>query len=558
MQLEIRSTLRRLSAAVRRHIWLFPALFVSVVVYATYLVTHSYPAFGAGLFLSIAEQISQHSYGLPAMIPSYTAGGIPFAYPPLAFYLVAALSDLLGVKLLVFSRILPGLFTILYLIPFYFLGATLLSFRWQAGLGALIVATAPPVLRWHISAGGFVRSLAMLFALFGLYTGSQLFEADDRRWVVPSSILFGLTILTHPLYTVFFGLSYLWMYLYFDRSPAGFLRGATVAAGGILLASPWWLQVLVTHSVDVFLNAAGTHGGVGKQLLTLITGLRTFDPTALFSLLPVAIFDFGSTVTAVTSVVFLLFAFTAVVLCWKGQFFLPVWFVLVVVLLEELRLTFLIGAFMTGAVIRTAIKRGALGTDPTDAGGGGIDQERRTILASFGAIGLTGMTLGTVYAGRGFRTYGGTTPSLPPFIDDADVIAMRWVQQNTPSSATFVVLGDVAEWFPYFTERTILIGPWGVEWRGHDDYRRQLRMFRRISACRRTKCLTNQLRQFGITPDYLYVPKGKYTVRSFTKRNPPAVRRSLVDSKHYRLVYENGGAMIFRVIPRKGSKPVGR
>ena len=618
----------RLGAVAREHVWLLPALVVGAAVYATYLLTHPYPAFGAGLFLSMAEQISRHGYALPATIPHYTAGGIPFAYPPLAFYVVAALSDLLGVEPFAFSRVLPGLFSVLYLIPFYLFGTELLGSKRQAGLAALIVTASPPVLQWHLSAGGFVRALAVLFAFSGLYTGIWLFRTGERRWLVGSTALFGLTVLTHPLYTAFFGLSYLWLYAYFDRSLRGLVRGAVVAAGGALLAAPWWLQVIATHGADVFAGAAGTHGGIGTHVEGLLGGPGAFDPTALLSLVPVSVFDVGSTGTAIVSALFLLFALTAVVLGWEGRFFLPVWFVALAVLLGKPRLPFVAGALMVGATVGIAVDRlgartapsvgdrearsasssrkpsasgdgeglrppdnrkaslsgdretpqasqaaGADGSgdvyqtasdeptgtegsgdDAVGTDGSGVDRERRATLAAFGAVGLGGLALGVTYAGRGVRTYGGVTPSLPPFIDDADVRAMAWIDEHLPASATFVVVGDTAEWFPYYTDRTILVGPWGVEWRGHDQYRRQLRMFRRLSRCERARCFTARLNRFGVRPDYLYVPKGEFTVRSFTEETPPALRRSLIDSPRYRLVHENEGAMVFRVGDLSGGR----
>jgi len=81
----------------RELLWLAPALVAATLIYVGYLLTHPYPAFGAGLFLQIATEIARHNYHLPATIPYYTASGIPFAYPPLGFYLVAVLHAVTGV-----------------------------------------------------------------------------------------------------------------------------------------------------------------------------------------------------------------------------------------------------------------------------------------------------------------------------------------------------------------------------------------------------------------------------------------------------------------------------
>lgn len=72
-------------------------------------------------------------------------GGIPFAYSLLAFYPLAGLLDL-GVPALSLARFLPGLLTILALLPTYLLGRELLGSDSRAGFAALVVATSPAVL----------------------------------------------------------------------------------------------------------------------------------------------------------------------------------------------------------------------------------------------------------------------------------------------------------------------------------------------------------------------------------------------------------------------------
>jgi len=101
-----------------------PALAVGIVVYAAYVLTHPFPALGGGLFLAMAEAVAENGYALPARVPGYTPGGIPFAYPPLGFYLLAPLLDT-GVSPLALARVLPGVFRIVALMPTYALGRAL-------------------------------------------------------------------------------------------------------------------------------------------------------------------------------------------------------------------------------------------------------------------------------------------------------------------------------------------------------------------------------------------------------------------------------------------------
>lgn len=49
--------------------------------------------------------------------------------------------------------------------------------------------------------------------------------------------------------------------------------------------------------------------------------------------------------------------------------------------------------------------------------------------------------------------------------------------------------------------------------------------------------------------DYLYVPKGSYTIGGREEENTTALRRTLVRSDRYRPIYENRGTAVFRVVP---------
>jgi len=47
-----------------------------------------------GLFYEFSRQIIASGYALPKTIPFYSLNGIPFAYPPLGFYVQALIVDL--------------------------------------------------------------------------------------------------------------------------------------------------------------------------------------------------------------------------------------------------------------------------------------------------------------------------------------------------------------------------------------------------------------------------------------------------------------------------------
>ena len=520
----------------REHVWLLAALAVGCLVSATYLLTHPYPSYGAGMFLQIASEISANGYRLPERIHLYT-GGLPLAYPPLMMYLAAAVRDLTGVGPIAYSRFLPAIVTVAYLIPYYFIGFELLESRRRAGLATALLAVTPETLQWHLSAGGIVRGPAFLLSLCGIYVGIRLFRSGRPTWIIPGVLLFGLTILSHPVYPVFFGLSWLLLFVAFDRSPRGLLAGAAVAGGGVLFAAPWWTKVAQRHGPDIFFAAAGTHsglaGGVGRVLSQFVYPIDA-TLTALFYLAA--------------------FAATAYFLR-ERRFFLPAWMVLSAYVLGKNRFLFVAGAMMMAVALVELVEPWARRSDAVFGDretslhpDGGVRRVRasRRFTTVIVAVVACATLVGVLFVGGALPNAHAGSPSQPAFMDAHDEAAMQWVEANTELGSEFVVAGDQAEWFPLLTDRAIQVGPWGVEWTTPERYDHQLGLFRDVSTCATAECVTTTL-SGEADPDYVYVPKGEYTVRGYRTSQSNLMRPSLVASDDYRLVFENEGAMIFRV-----------
>lgn len=550
----------RISERVRPDVaWLATATGASIAVYAIYLVTHPYPAFGAGLFLEMAETIAAAGYSLPERVPGYTAGGVPFAYPPLPFYLLAVLVDTAGLEPVAVSRFLPGVFVIAALVPYYYVARELLSSVPKAGLATTVLGVTPAVLRWHLSAGGVVRGLAFLFVAVGLHAGVKLFSGGGHRWrsrwqwqwLGLATVAFGLTVLSHPIYTVFFGVSYLVLFWFLDRSVRGLSNGVVVAVGGLVLAAPWWTQVIAAHGVGVFAGAAGTHdgigGGVGRIVAVFLAPLAPDAETPFF-------------LAAYAGAGYLLY---------RREYLLPTWLLAAGYVAGKTRFLFVPGAMLIAILVFDALVPWLAATgdrlhvadgrrNVTDGGRNvaGAERFRRLRPAAAPlAVGLVVLSAtglgGLAAAGQLSIWHGGA--SQPAFVDDDDREAMAWADENAEPGATFVVLGDAAEWFPLVADRPILVGHWGAEWEGADEYRRQLGLYRAVSDCSTERCVTGTLERADVYPDYVYVPKGEYTIQGEANDAPRGLAGSMADATRYELVYENEGVAVFRVVGDSGA-----
>lgn len=507
--------------------WLALATAIATYLVVLYLFTHSYPAYGGGLFLAIIEKIIASGYHPPAQIPHYTTDGIPFAYPPLLFYIYAVLVDI-GIDPMSLMRILPGLVTIAALIPHYYLSRAFLDSRQQAGIATVAFASIPVATQWHMTAGGLIRAPAFLFTLTGLYCSVRLFRSDSRPyyWLLGTSVLFGLTMLSHPQYATFFGIGTLLIYLFFDRTFRGLVYGVLVAGGGIALSAVWWLRVLLVYGLDPILSASGTHGG-------LLSGSDT-----LFHLL-IGSITWGSAV----GIAHIGIIIGVLILLAKRRYFLPVWLIIVTQFTASPRFLLVPGVML-------------LAVGVTDVGIEGIDRiaDRFSVRPNMSAMLILVVMLSTVVGGTAIgggtvSSAVGSSSSYQSYISDGDVEAMEWVRTETKPAAEFVVIGDIADWFPYFAERTSLVSPWGTEWDTTDQYGAHIEMTRGFAECTTADCLSAMLDTHGLSPEYLYIPAGRITARGTNRIQPSELHQSIVDSDRFHIVRENDEAMVVAVSP---------
>ncbi|MDS0280947.1 ArnT family glycosyltransferase [Haloarcula onubensis] len=509
--------------------WLGWPLLVGLAVVAIYLATNDYPAYGAGLYVETADTIRANGYALPATVPHYGPEGVPFAYPPLMFYVLAVLRDF-GAGAFAVSLYLPPLFTLAALVPAYLLGRDMVGDRRAGTAAALLLVLNPQVLEWHISAGGLVRAPAFAFALWGSYAALRLFRDGAREWLLPGLAAVALVAHTHPTYTIFTVATYLVFWVGYDRSPAGLVRGAVVGFGALAVGLPWLATVVSHHGVAVFSGAAGTHGG----LFGVVYRLREWGPTGAVVPMAAAVSLLGTrhrVLGAWTAAVWLLFA--------QPRFAYAVGAVAVVAAVAELASRGYTDGLV--AVVDRTLARAA--PETPDRPDGGVTRPTaaaaRVVVAALVVTSLVGL------GGLGYE-FTRSDDTTPEFVDDADTDAMAWAATATDSDATFVVFGDAAEWFPVQTDRTILVSPWGAEWRGPDTYEAHLHAFVNGSECPNRSCASAAMSRVDADPDYVYLPKGEYTVRGEYWYANGTLEASFAESPRYERAFENDGVVVFR------------
>lgn len=453
---------------------------VAFTVRALFVLPAGFPLNDGGLFVVMSEDIQRAGYALPwstSYNPAITGADIPFAYPPLAFYLAALIEDLTPFSMLEVYWLLPLTGSLLAVAGIYFLGRTFFEGRLIPLLAAAAFALTPRSFTWLIMGGGLTRSLGLAAALFALaaYRTAYREDADPRtrrRALIVATLLSAATLATHLEAAVLLATGIL---LSSVAQPTRWRITVflTVGLGTVVLTAPWWATVLVRHGFEPFV-AARSYGGdvlsdglISSNLFErLITPVITHEP-------------FFAIVGATGA----LGAFIAVA---RGHWVLPaLWGALILLNMRALATfsvvpTALLAGYATAQVLIPILRAAATGegddpatgpdtvsTDPATPTA--ATRAPRSEFASWRPALMAGLVLGILFYGATHQTRGEAAYLRP--VSDADQRAMKWAALALPPDSTFLIVparpwpaDREAEWLPALARRPAVNVPQGYEW----------------------------------------------------------------------------------------------
>lgn len=521
--------------------FLLLALCLSAFVQVAYLRSHEFPALLGGLFLEMAATVAD-SGTLPTTIQGFTTEGIPFAYPPSGFYLMAFFLKL-GVDGVSLLRVGAPLVLLGIVAVIYHLTVVLTDRPATGCIAGIITGTHVSLNVYLLGASGFVRGLGFLCMLVAMLGAYQYYAANGgRRALAMATLGWGLVMLTHPVHAAAAGTSVAAAWLVWDRSTRGLATGAAVAAGGLLIASPWWLTVVSNHGVDIFFAGAGSQGSFNSSLSDLGALVDWFWGTSYVLDWPAALSLVG-----------------AASLVARGKWHQPVWLAAPVVLLVpphgRLGILFIapLGAIGFMLVLSLVTDLDTVLPDiptrrlPRPNLTSRIDLpdlSARQVVAILFFVLLVGP-----FVAQNMAVASGTSPysPLPVYVDAEDRDAMNWIESETAADAQVAVIGGSSEWFPYLANRTSVIVKYGNEWTGQETFHRHESAQYELHDCWNATCMNTTLVDYGFASavDYVYVPYGGFMSGRTGRTISPALHESLLASDQFTEVYRNRGVGVY-------------
>jgi len=508
------------------------------ICFATFLggVARFYPVFlsnfplnDGGLFYSMARDVLEHNFSLPAFT-SYNGNVIPFGYPPLVFYVMAIIQRFLHIGFTDQIRFLPALISTLSIPTLYLLSKSMTDSKAKSVFAAFAYALMPQSYQWLIMGGGITRSFGVLFAILSILSIWEMFRQHRFRYILSSIILCSLLILTHPAIAWFVFVTAFLIGLRYGLNKTGIIYASATVAGILVITSPWWVTIISRHTLGTFLSAGQTGGFINLSIITLFIAGGPF---------------------ANIFIVVALFGLIAEIM--HRRFFLLAWLILISILPIWVgqALDAIPGALLFGSGVYWVIVPGLLsnkvGSNEYDGSIVGILQYR-SVKITFSII--IGVSLFTAMAAPLL-----TMTNLKPY-SQYDQEAMNWVTQNTPVNSQFALMtgekdwfwDPVSEWFPALTRRISVATVQGSEWLPDQTFRRQENIYDRLQSCadHDYACILDWAKSNTISFSYLYVTKKNGGDRGAAA----ATVQLMAEDIQLQLVFENAGVSIFTVVDK--------
>lgn len=491
-----------------------------------------FPLYDGGMFYVMIEAIRHSNYVLPTVIP-YNGMDIPFAYPPLAFYVAAAIADSFGLSASHVLRVLPSVMAVAVLLAFFALARSVLTSRAAISVALLTFAALPSSFAFLIVGSGLARSFGVFFALLALTGAYALYQSPRRRTLVLVTLLAALTLLSHIEMAWFLAFSLGALLLAFGRNRAGVTNSALIALGTLALTAPWWVLVLQRHGLSPFL-AASQLGPLANETRGADNGLL------LLALIGVAVA-----------------AFAAMVVVPDRRFAFLGWLGLIVTLdtrslawLPTVPLALASGAIVGDGILSRLLRKRA--ADEPTAPFGATPRTSPAVdrATTWLVIGVTVPLLSMLnpdYPNAGSRE--------PAALKGEHRAAMQWASQETSASSRFLVVTGlslwssdlISEWFPALADRVSVATPQGSEWLPNGAFARRLGSHEALQECGKTDsvCLEAWADANGESFSHVYVAKMQGGGCC------PALDDALRRDPDYAPIYDGPGAAIYE---RTGSR----
>lgn len=512
------------------------SVILGLIVRLPYFFIYDFALNDGALFVQMSEAIRSNGYLLPETVV-YNRTELPFAYPPLSFYLVALLTDLFHFNVLDIVRYMPLVFNILSIGTFVLLASRLIKDKVILLYTSLFFPLIPRSYEWLIMGGGVTRSVGFFFALIAVYQASRILSKYNIRRFIYCSLFLSITVLSHLEWGITGVVTVTLLILSKQFSRRGFVLIVALGAVVLLITSPWWITILIRHGLDPFRAASKTSEWEPLTSESIVSLLKIFDDGLGLPLSGLAVIGWLLSVA-------------------RKDWFLPVWFIAIFLTTPRhgptpaaMPLAILASVGLAQFLMPILIQAAAFTKNQFNAVQ--VIWSKLSSNNTFVQRLLTNHVLVSCVIAVIFLllmtkiNYTKQTPLVA--LTRSERSAMEWLKDNTPSEGEFIVLTTssswqddrVAEWFPVLSDRKSLTTAQGLEWVPGDVFRSKVESINELK--RNQASGDNGLAKYVES----HYDSFQYVAIFIPQTNPNY--GNFLESG-YRVVYDNNSVLVFERI----------
>lgn len=528
--------MKKLDPIAQCRLALFAVILLGILIRLFPASMSGFPINDGGLFFSMAQDLQENHFVLPEET-KYNNLGIPFAYPPLGFYLLALVQKLTGISLFLVMLWLPAIVNIITLLTFVHLAKAYFG----NSHGNIILATgayalAPVTVVWLSMGGGITRGLGQLSFILIVASVYKLYTLPDKKtkYVLLSILCGAIIVLSHPAATVHALIAVALLFVMLPNKRKNFFASIWVAVGVGILISPWLTTILSRHGLSPFLNA----------MKTSETG-ETF-----FQFIPFFIFVDEPFLAIIT--LFSLIGMAAQLT--RREYLLSAWVFLAFIISPRgaPRAAIVPMALLASIGIKDILLSGLAQMNSR-----AHSQDSTNLMASKAVQVFLLVCLGYASLNISFSIF--RLSQLR--VSTENRAAMEWVKNNTPPGSQFAIMTGEAtamcdftqEWFPAISERSSATTAQGKEWLGGDQFAFEKGNYYNLQFCAMDPDLSCISENIGNGFNFIFLKKTIETRNCIPLSNPiptDGFQRALNESLEWTNVYENQDVIIFEQQPQ--------
>lgn len=453
-----------------------------------------FPINDGGMFAVMMRDLQANNFLLPTFT-TYNLANIPFAYPPLAFY-IGALLQIFGISETQILIWLPAFLSSLTIPLFYLLVFQLTKSRIHASLAAMFFALTPGNYVWLLMGGGLTRALGTCFLILAIYFVHRAYQESNIKITTFAIIFCSLTVLSHPQMALIATVSSFIFLLFAVRMKKSILHATIIAFGTLLFTSIWWVNIISQHGFDVFISA-GQSGNLRASLTALIENLfsiQTFLPFA--------------TIFRILGLTWLIYKKRFDLLIWGFSLYLidqrsaPILTSFLFPILSAFGFADVLPAFINW------FRNKKFTPLPYE----------KLFNHHASSMTLLGITF-YLFIECGFHAFVIRNLTLP---NEAREV-MIWIKENTTPENSFLILtgredvmtDPVQEWFPALAERHSETTLQGLEWTLQNEFENRWNQLAELQQCEDLICVNNQAQAMNLEFTYLMLDKSNFDVEKF-------------------------------------------